>query len=76
MYKYIGDPTIFSVGDPTIFLGLQYWLHKWLPDPPPEARDAVLLSHIFALTAMLSDEKDRADLQQPVAALLAKRLGS
>jgi hypothetical protein len=76
VYRYVGDPTIFTVGDPTIFQGLQYWFHKWLPDPPPEARDAVLLSHMYALAAMLSDPKDRGELQQPIATLLTKRLGS
>jgi hypothetical protein len=75
MFRYVGDPTIFAIGDPSIFpLGLAYWLHKWLPDPPPEARDAVLLSHIYGLAALLSDPKDRAELQQPIAKLLTKKL--
>jgi hypothetical protein len=76
VYRYVGDPTIFAVGDPTIFqAGWAYWMHKWLPDPPPDARDAILLSHIYALATMLSDAEDREELQRPISTLLTKRLG-
>ena len=72
----IGNPSLFTIGDPTIFLGYHYWLHKWLPDPPPEAKDGVLLSYIYALSAALSDPTDRSDLQGSVATLLTKHLGT
>jgi hypothetical protein len=71
----IGNPGLFAVGDPTIFLGYQYWLHKWLPDPPPEARDVALLSYVYALSALLTEPIDRLALEQATGALLAKRLG-
>jgi hypothetical protein len=72
----IGNPGLFAIGDPSIFLGYQYWLHKWLPDPPPEARDAVLLSYIYALSAALTDATDRSDLERSVATLLTRHVGT
>jgi hypothetical protein len=74
MHRWIGDPSIFSVGDPTIFVGLPYWLHKWLPDPPPEVRDALIASQIWALASFLSDADARAEVQKPVAKIIEKQL--
>jgi hypothetical protein len=73
----IGNPGLFAIGDPSIFLlGHQYWLQKWLPDPPPEARDAMFLSHLYALSSTITDSTIRAAVQQPIATQLTALLAA
>lgn len=76
MYNWVGDPTIFSIGNPHIFLALTYWLHKWLPDPPPDVRDALVASQLWALASFLSDPEARAEVQKPIAKILEKQFAA
>ncbi len=51
-------------------LGLRYWLLKWLPDPPPDVRQVVVLAELLALTELVEE----GDLKQSMRGLLGGRL--
>ncbi|MDQ4069910.1 MAG: hypothetical protein M3203_10645 [Actinomycetota bacterium] len=56
-------------------LGLQYWLRKWLPDPPPEAIDELILAQLYALASDFSDESLQARITGPIREAAQERLG-
>ncbi len=64
-------------GRPDYYQGLtlQYWLKKWLPDPPSEAIDELILAQLYGLAVGLSDESLQERVTAPIGQVIEERLG-
>ena len=68
------DPFEPTAPDRSQGLSPYYWFLKWLPDPPPDVRDAIVLTHIYGLAAALGDAKVSEEVRAPVASLLRQHV--
>ena len=72
----MADPLEPTPPDTSEGLVMAYWLRKWLPDPPPDALDELVLVHLHTLASTLADDGLRELVQQPIAQLVHERLGA